>query len=99
MPPFSEPLNVIVSARSTVTLAQFGPCFSLLDGKHVAGIILRSDGSGADGGGAYDIIGPTGSALGYKTVAAKAGDASAKADDAKPKRVAKPTKAKAEKSS
>jgi uncharacterized protein (TIGR03437 family) len=62
------------TATSTVTLAQFGPSFSLLDAKHVAGIILRSDGSGAYGGGAYDIIGPTGTFLGYPTVAAKAGD-------------------------
>ena len=44
------------------------------DDKHVAGIILRSNGSGAYGGGTYDIIGPTGSSLGYSTVAAKAGD-------------------------
>jgi uncharacterized protein (TIGR03437 family) len=62
------------SASSTVTLAPFAPSFSLLDGKHVAGIILRSNGSGAYGGGSYDIIGPTGSSLGYATVAAKAGD-------------------------
>src|SRR5580698_1614684 len=62
------------SATSTVTLAPFGPSFSLLDSKHVAGIIIRSDGSGAYGGGTYDIIGPTGSSLGYPTVAAKAGD-------------------------
>jgi uncharacterized protein (TIGR03437 family) len=61
-------------ATSTVTLGQFGPSFSVLDGKHVAGIILRSDGSGAYGGGTYDILGPTGTSLGYKTVAAKAGD-------------------------
>jgi uncharacterized protein (TIGR03437 family) len=60
--------------NSTVTLAAFAPSFSLLDGKHVAGIIYRSDGSGAYGGGSYDIIGPTGSSLGYSTVAAKAGD-------------------------
>jgi uncharacterized protein (TIGR03437 family) len=53
--------------RSTVTLARFAPSFSLLDGKHVTGIILRPN-------GAYDIIGPTGSSLGYATVAAKAGD-------------------------
>jgi uncharacterized protein (TIGR03437 family) len=46
----------------------------LLDATHVAGIILRSDGSGAYGGGTYDIVGPTGTSLGYKTVAAKAGD-------------------------
>jgi len=59
---------------STVTLAAIAPSFSLLDGKHVTGIILRSNGSGADGGGTYDILGPTGSSLGYPTVAAKAGD-------------------------
>lgn len=73
------PVNVVVttaggSATSTVTLGQFGPSFSLLDAKHVAGIIIRSDGSGAYGGGAYDIVGPSGTSLGYKTVAAKAGD-------------------------
>ena len=63
------------TATSTVTLAQFGPSFSLLDSKHVAGIILRSNGSGAYGGGTYDIIGPMESSFGYPTVAAKAGDA------------------------
>jgi len=62
------------SGSSNVTLAQFAPSFFLLDSKHVAGIILRSDGSGTYGGGSYDIIGPTGSSLGYATVAAKAGD-------------------------
>jgi uncharacterized protein (TIGR03437 family) len=62
------------SAMSTVTLGQFGPSFSLLDSTHVAGIIIRSNGSGTQGGGTYDIIGPTGSSLGYPTVAAKAGD-------------------------
>jgi uncharacterized protein (TIGR03437 family) len=62
------------TATSNVTLAQVAPSFFLLDEKHVAGIILRSDGSGAYGGGSYDIIGPTGSSLGYRTVAAKAGD-------------------------
>jgi uncharacterized protein (TIGR03437 family) len=72
-------VNVVVTtptgtAASTVTLAQFAPSFSLLDGKNVAGIILRSDGSGVYGGGTYDIIGPGGASLGYKTVAAKAGD-------------------------
>lgn len=55
------------SATSNVTLAQFAPSFFLLDSKHVAGIILRAN-------GAYDIIGPTGTSLGYPTVAAKAGD-------------------------
>jgi uncharacterized protein (TIGR03437 family) len=57
-----------------VTLATVAPAFLLLDGKHVAGIIVRSNGSGAYGGGSYDIIGPTGNSLGYPTVAAKAGD-------------------------
>jgi uncharacterized protein (TIGR03437 family) len=73
------PVSVVVTtqagtATSTVNLAQFAPSFSLLDGKHVAGIIVRQDGSGAYGGGDYDIIGPTGRSLGYATVAAKAGD-------------------------
>jgi uncharacterized protein (TIGR03437 family) len=53
---------IVTTARgtyqSTVTLARFAPSFSLLDGKHVTGIILRPN-------GAYDLIGP---------VAAKAGD-------------------------
>ena len=62
------------SGTSTATLAQFGPSFFLLDATHVAGIILRSNGKGAYGGGSYDIIGPTGTSLGYPTVAAKAGD-------------------------
>jgi uncharacterized protein (TIGR03437 family) len=62
------------TVSSSVTLGQYGPSFSLLDATHVAGIILRSDGSGAYGGGTYDIVGPTGTSLGYKTVAAKAGD-------------------------
>jgi uncharacterized protein (TIGR03437 family) len=61
-------------ATSTATLSQYGPSFFLLDAKHVAGIIIRTNGSGAYGGGTYDIIGPTGTSLGYKTVAAKAGD-------------------------
>jgi len=62
------------SVTSSVTLAKFGPAFFLLDAKHVAGIILRSDGLGAYGGGTYDIVGPTGTSLGFPTVAAKAGD-------------------------
>jgi len=62
------------AATSTVTLAKFAPSLLLLDSKHVAGIIPRSDGSGAYGNGRYDIIGPTGNSLGYPTVAAKAGD-------------------------
>ncbi len=73
------PVPVVVittggNASSTVTLAQFGPSFSLFDTIHVAGIILRPDGSGTQGGGTYDILGPTGNSLGYPTVAAKPGD-------------------------
>lgn len=62
------------SATATVTLSQFAPSFLLLDTKHVAGIILRKDGSGAYGGGTYDILGPTGDSLGFPTVAAAPGD-------------------------
>jgi uncharacterized protein (TIGR03437 family) len=73
------PVSVVVtnaagSSTSTVTLAPVAPSFSLLDGSHVTGIILRFDGSGTQGGGVYDVIGPTGNSLGYPTVAAKAGD-------------------------
>ena len=73
------PVPVVVTtaggaATATVMLAQFAPSFLLLDSKHVAGIILRSNGTGTYGGGTYDIIGPTGNSLGYATVAAKAGD-------------------------
>jgi uncharacterized protein (TIGR03437 family) len=62
------------SATATVTMAQVSPSFFLLDAKHAAGIIIRSNGLGAYGGGTYDILGPTGNSLGYATVAAKAGD-------------------------
>ena len=61
------------TATSTVTLGEVGPSFSILDGKHVAGIILRSDRSGAYGGGTYDILGP-GIGLAFSTVPAKPGD-------------------------
>jgi uncharacterized protein (TIGR03437 family) len=63
------------SATAPVTLADQSPCFSLLgDGRHAAAIIVRTDGSGAYGGGTYDIAGPAGTSLGYLTVPAKAGD-------------------------
>jgi len=62
------------TATSIVTLSEFSPSFDLLQTGHVAGIILRADGSGANGGGSYDILGPTGNSLGYPTVAAQAGD-------------------------
>jgi uncharacterized protein (TIGR03437 family) len=62
------------SATSTVTLNTYAPSFSLLDTAHVAGIIHRSNGSGAYGKGTYDILGPTGNSLGYFTIAAVPGD-------------------------
>ena len=64
------------STTSTVTLGEFGPSFSLFDATHVAGIILRLNGSGAYDGGSYDILGPTRTTFGYPypAVAATAGD-------------------------
>jgi uncharacterized protein (TIGR03437 family) len=62
------------SATAMVTLGAVAPAFLLLDSKHVAGIILRSNGSGAYGGGTYDIIGPQVSTLGYPVVPAAEGD-------------------------
>ncbi len=63
------------TGTGTTVFAQASPALCVLgDGKHVAGIILRSNGLGAYGGGTYDIIGPAGSSLGYPTVPVKAGD-------------------------
>ncbi|MGA2135865.1 MAG: IPT/TIG domain-containing protein [Bryobacteraceae bacterium] len=67
------------SATATVTLSEVAPSFCLFEMPnsqtgYVAGIILRSNGSGAYGGGKYDILGPTGNSLGYATVAAQPGD-------------------------
>src|SRR6185312_10962954 len=66
------------SATAGATLSQYAPSFMLVaspDGTpFVSGVITRSDGSGAYGGGAYDLLGPTGKSFGYPTVAAKAGD-------------------------
>jgi len=59
-------------ATSTVTLNHFAPSFDLLDARHVSGIIVRSNGSGAYGHGTYDILGPTGNC--YSAVPAQAGD-------------------------
>jgi len=48
-------------ATSTVRLAAYGPSFCLLgDGKHLAGEIPTPNGSGAYGGGTYDLVGPVG---------------------------------------
>ena len=59
-------VNVVVttaagSFTSTVTLAPYGPSFSLLPASnYAASIILTPSGSGAYGGGAYDLAGPSG---------------------------------------
>ena len=61
-------------AASTVRLSPYGPSFSLFgDGKHVAGVIPTPDGTGAYGGGTYDLLGPSG-AFSFKTRPVKAGE-------------------------
>ena len=78
--PDQFPLGLVVVSTAAgiaalnVPFEEIAPSLNLLDSRHVAGIILRNDGSGAYGGGAYDILGPNGTSLGYKTVAARAGD-------------------------
>jgi uncharacterized protein (TIGR03437 family) len=62
------------SAASTVTLAPFSPSFSLLgDGKHVCAEIATPNGTGAYGGGAYDLLGPS-NTFSYATRPVKAGE-------------------------
>ena len=53
--------NAYGTATSSVILAPASPAFSLLsDGRHVAGVILTPNGTGAYGGGSYDLVGPSG---------------------------------------
>lgn len=61
------------TTSATVTLAAESPSFSLLDSKHVAAIIATPDGSGAYGGGTYDLVGPAGAFV-YNTRPVKAGE-------------------------
>ena len=61
------------TVSSTVTLAPFGPSFSLLSARYAAGVILTPDGSGAYGNGVYDLLGPSGQ-FGFKTRPVKAGE-------------------------
>jgi uncharacterized protein (TIGR03437 family) len=62
------------TAMSTVTVAPYSPSFSLLgDGKHVAGAILTPNGSGAYGGGGYDLVGPS-NTFSYNTRPVKVGE-------------------------
>lgn len=75
----SGSVSVVITSNTgrvtaTVKMGQVSPSFSLLYKDLVAGIILRSNGSGAYGGGSYDILGPTGNSFGYRTVAANPGD-------------------------
>ena len=73
------PVTVVVTtsvgkASATVTLGAVGPSLSLFaDQKHPAGVILTPSGSGAYGGGTYDLAGPTG-AFAFDTRPAKAGE-------------------------
>ena len=64
------------TTNSTVTLGNFGPslCVVGTTTHYVAGTVQRLDGSGTQGGGAYDFIGPNGTSLGYATRPIKAGD-------------------------
>jgi uncharacterized protein (TIGR03437 family) len=61
------------TVTSSVTLAQFGPSFSLANSRYAAGVILTPNGSGAYDGGVYDLLGPTG-AFTYNTRPVKAGE-------------------------
>jgi uncharacterized protein (TIGR03437 family) len=61
------------SSTSTVTLAPASPSFSLLDSSHVAAVVPTPNGSGAYGGGTYDIVGPIG-AFSYTTRPVKGGE-------------------------
>jgi uncharacterized protein (TIGR03437 family) len=71
-------VNVVVttaagSATSTATLSQFSPTFSLLDATHPAGVLLTPSGSGAYGGGTYDLLGP-GGAFSFNTRPVRKGE-------------------------
>ncbi len=72
-------VNVVVTTpagttTSTVTLAPYGPSFSLLPASnYAAAVILTPDGSGAYGGGSYDLAGPVGQ-FAFSTRPAKAGE-------------------------
>jgi uncharacterized protein (TIGR03437 family) len=65
------------SATSSVTLGKYAPSFALNrpnGSNYVSGIIVRSNGSGAYGGGTYDVLGPASASPGYRSVPANAGD-------------------------
>jgi uncharacterized protein (TIGR03437 family) len=61
------------TVSSTVKLAPASPAFLLLsDAKHATGIIITPNGSGSQGGGTYDLLGPTSQGAGFR--AAKLGE-------------------------
>jgi uncharacterized protein (TIGR03437 family) len=60
-------VNSSGSATATVTLSQQGPAFLVLgDGQHPAGIIYTPKGNGSQGGGSYDLLGPTSAGPGFR---------------------------------
>jgi uncharacterized protein (TIGR03437 family) len=62
------------TASGTVTLARYGPAFSLLgDGRHVAAEIISPNGSGAYDFGYYDLVGPA-STFSFATRPVKPGE-------------------------
>ncbi len=62
------------TAEATVSLAPYGPSLSLLgDGRHVAAEIATPNGTGAYGGGTYDLDGPS-NTFSYATRPVKAGE-------------------------
>jgi len=62
------------TGTSTVTLAPQGPSFNLLgDARHVAAEIATPNGTGAYGGGSYDLAGPT-NTFSFATRPVKAGE-------------------------
>lgn len=71
------PVSVVVtnpagSFMATVTLAQYGPSFSMLNAKYPAAIVVTPGSPGNTGAG-YDIIAPVG-AFAYSTRPVKAGE-------------------------
>jgi len=71
-------VNVIVDsttgiAPSTVVLGVTGPSLNLFDAKYPAAVIVTPNGGGAYGGGAYDLLGPSGH-FAFNTRPAKPGE-------------------------
>ena len=61
------------TTTSTIRLAQAGPSFLLLaDARHATGIIVTPSGGGTQGGGTYDLLGPSTTGPGFR--AAKKGE-------------------------